>query len=140
MFCPNCESEFRPGFDRCAACDVALVESLQPAAEQPIPAGVPSYVEMADYCGYLDLTEVRAIRDRLEGTEIACEIAIRATPGARAAESEEFWLRIDVSRMKEVVALLESPTNDPNALSCSKCGQPVREEESFCANCGTRFS
>lgn len=28
MFCPNCRSEFRPGFTHCTKCDVALVDSL----------------------------------------------------------------------------------------------------------------
>jgi membrane protease YdiL (CAAX protease family) len=28
MFCPRCQDEFREGFTRCQACDVALVESL----------------------------------------------------------------------------------------------------------------
>ena len=30
MFCPNCKSEYREGFTRCASCDVALVSSLAP--------------------------------------------------------------------------------------------------------------
>lgn len=28
MFCPQCKSEYRPGFTRCADCGVALVDSL----------------------------------------------------------------------------------------------------------------
>ena len=28
MFCPDCQSEYRPGFYRCSDCDVALVEQL----------------------------------------------------------------------------------------------------------------
>ena len=28
MFCPKCESEYRPGFDRCADCDLPLVDAL----------------------------------------------------------------------------------------------------------------
>ena len=31
MFCPQCRSEYRAGFTRCADCDVALVESLDDA-------------------------------------------------------------------------------------------------------------
>ena len=30
MFCPNCRSEYRPGFYRCSDCDIALVEQLPP--------------------------------------------------------------------------------------------------------------
>ena len=32
MFCPTCGSEYRPGFERCAECDVQLVDTL-PVAE-----------------------------------------------------------------------------------------------------------
>lgn len=35
-FCPSCHSEFRPGFERCEECDVALVEAL-PAPPPPLP-------------------------------------------------------------------------------------------------------
>jgi hypothetical protein len=28
MFCPDCESEYRPGFTRCSDCDVDLVAEL----------------------------------------------------------------------------------------------------------------
>ena len=28
MICPNCKSEYRPGFDRCADCDEPLVDSV----------------------------------------------------------------------------------------------------------------
>jgi len=30
-FCPECQSEYREGFDRCASCDVALVSELPDA-------------------------------------------------------------------------------------------------------------
>jgi len=36
MFCPQCKAEYRPGFTRCADCDVELVDQL-PAAPAPEP-------------------------------------------------------------------------------------------------------
>ncbi len=30
MFCPECKAEYRPGFDRCTDCDVALVHDPPP--------------------------------------------------------------------------------------------------------------
>ena len=33
MYCPQCGAEFRPGFDRCADCDVALVHEPPPAED-----------------------------------------------------------------------------------------------------------
>jgi hypothetical protein len=32
MFCPNCKSEYRPGFTHCVDCDVDLVDSLEGAS------------------------------------------------------------------------------------------------------------
>ena len=31
MFCPECKTEYRPGFTRCSDCDVDLVEVLSPS-------------------------------------------------------------------------------------------------------------
>ncbi len=33
MFCPQCGAEFRPGFDRCNSCDVALVHDPPPEVD-----------------------------------------------------------------------------------------------------------
>lgn len=35
-YCPNCRSEYRPGFDTCADCGAGLVEELLPQ-EEPAP-------------------------------------------------------------------------------------------------------
>lgn len=40
-FCPACRSEFRPGFERCEECDVALVGELPPESRVSNPAYVP---------------------------------------------------------------------------------------------------
>ncbi len=38
MFCPQCGAEYRPGFDRCADCDVALTPEPPPEKDhQAIP-------------------------------------------------------------------------------------------------------
>jgi len=48
MFCPDCKAEYRPGFTRCADCDVDLVYELsedQPVSREADLAGdlVPVY-------------------------------------------------------------------------------------------------
>ncbi len=39
MFCPVCGDEYRPGFERCADCSVALVETLEPRFHAPPSSG-----------------------------------------------------------------------------------------------------
>ena len=36
MFCPQCKAEYRPGFTRCADCDVELVENYVEAVRHPL--------------------------------------------------------------------------------------------------------
>jgi hypothetical protein len=38
MFCPQCQTEYRPGFTECPDCSVSLVDELQPEPE-PTPEG-----------------------------------------------------------------------------------------------------
>ena len=152
MFCPRCESEFRPGFTRCGACDVDLVDSLdavqESAAEAPSMPSMP--VAMAEVCGYLDFADARRERDLLHGEGILTELVVRVSPDCVPGDPivEEYWLRAEAQQMKRVQALLEGQPahaepaqEEPPAGSfkCSNCGRPVREEESFCANCGMRF-
>ncbi len=37
MFCPQCGAEYRPGFDRCADCDVALGSDPPPGEDHEAP-------------------------------------------------------------------------------------------------------
>jgi len=148
MFCPRCQCEFRPGYTRCVSCDVELVEDLSAVEPEHIdaPEPEPARIQFAEICGYLDLEEARRVRDLLHHSRIACELAIRATPESpvEGPVVEEFWLRADASQGRQVQALLEgSPAVEQpqgSGFKCSKCDRPVREDESYCANCGTRFS
>jgi len=59
MFCPECESEFRPGFTRCNECDVDLVERLEnPSSSEGHED--PDYVPISTAQGMLEEGQVRA--------------------------------------------------------------------------------
>jgi hypothetical protein len=145
MFCPKCECEFRPGFNRCQACDVDLVERLDSSDHDEVKAPEASMipVPMAEVCGFLDLVEARHVRDRVHREGIAAEILIRASPDTRPGGDvvEEYWLRAEAQQIRRVQALLDgNPEAEAQGdFKCSNCARPVRKEESFCANCGLRF-
>jgi hypothetical protein len=143
VFCPSCRSEFRPGFTRCGRCEVDLVAQLGPARETTAPPTAP--VTLAEYCGFLDLDEARATREQLREASIACDIVIRDAPTEPSGPvREEYWLRVDRERYREVHAIVGEPetavvAETEDELACGSCGQPVAVEETFCANCGARF-
>ena len=148
MFCPRCKDEFRSGFARCATCDVDLVDSLAgveaaPArakSKQDTATGEPALVPMREYCGFLTLDEARDARGRLKEKTILSEIVIREMPDS---SKEEYWLRVERDRYREVFTLLGFDEHDHNAyddtFSCAECGHEVAAAESFCPKCGARF-
>ena len=150
MFCPRCKCQFRPGYTRCVSCDVDLVDDLSTVKTEEIdaPEPEPVLIQFAEVCGYLDIEEARKVRDELHQAKIASELVIRVSPETPVSGAivEEYWLRADARQIRHVQALLEgsapAPTVDTPAsgFKCSNCKRPVHEDESFCANCGTRFS
>ena len=148
MFCPSCNDEFRPGFTRCATCDVGLVDNLGDVAaalvkkklKKDAATDQPTLVPMSEYCGFLTLDEARKARGQLKDHAIRSEIVIRELPGST---EEEFWLRVERDRYREVFKLLGFDEHEHNAhddtFSCGECGHEVAAAESFCPKCGTRF-
>ena len=63
MFCPNCRSEYRPGFTRCNGCDVALVDELAAEAQ-------PEFVELVEVLSIADAGQIPLIKSILEAEEI----------------------------------------------------------------------
>lgn len=151
MFCPKCRDEFRPGFTRCGRCNVDLVHELPArgagfAASSRDATGPP--IRMGEYCGFLTLDEARGARDRLRERRIRSDIVVRESPEADWDEPvrEEFWLRVDVSRAREIAGVLgevpeveDEGEDDASTFACGECGRQVAEDESFCPGCGARF-
>jgi hypothetical protein len=159
MLCPSCKCEFRSGFTRCEGCGVDLVEDLveNGSTETPIGEGEPDSVPeptsvgpvpMAEYCGFLELDEARSSRDQLRTEGIRSEILIRDAPApAGTPPIEEFWLRVEVARIKSVQKILgfdpaepveraDVEREDDESFECGGCGKTVSATESRCPHCG----
>ncbi len=153
MFCPNCKDEFRPGFTRCAGCDVDLVNDLSSVrgAAGQVAVAPPFPTKLVEYCGYFSLDEARDARDRLRVRRIRSEIVLREPPDASWDEpaAEEYWLRVDAGRTREVSAILGAipeedaagadEAEDELGFACGACKQALGGDEVFCPKCGTRF-
>lgn len=150
MFCPKCKDEFRQGFTRCGRCNVDLVEELGPTEPEAYASAdaPPAPVRLAEYCGYFSLDEARHARDLLRERRIRSDIVVREPPGAAWDEPvrEEYWLRADISRARDIPAILGPPPSVEDAtegedtgFACGDCGQKVAADETFCPECGARF-
>ena len=66
MFCPKCGAEYRPGFDHCADCDIALVHDPPPEKDhQAVP-----YVQVF---ATSEMDVIPVIKSLLQGAEIDFE-------------------------------------------------------------------
>lgn len=148
MFCPSCHDEFRPGFTRCASCDVALVEALDESAApvpEPLLAKATPDEPMINFCGFLTLEDARAARDTIREAKRPAEILIRDAPKTddAAAPQEEYWLRVrpkDVPKIDELIGSERIVTETPgDAFLCSACGTTVHASDLACPGCGMQF-
>jgi len=148
MFCPVCHDEYRPGFTRCATCDVDLVASVDAKAEAK-PAAVMSEVAaeeaVANFCGFLSLDEARAARDKVLTTRRRADILICEAPRVRPEDpfKEEFWLRVAPHDFRAVIDLIgvtpSAPTEEDEPFLCSACGATVQSSDAQCPGCGLGF-
>lgn len=107
MFCPECRSEFREGFTRCAECDVELVPSLpspdgDPDAalvrvlETSDPALIAVLKTVLEDAGIEFMTQNEAMQDMIGGGRLA---GLNPVLGP-----VEFWVREnDESAARELI-------------------------------------
>jgi hypothetical protein len=148
MFCPVCRDEYRPGFTRCATCDVDLVETPEAAAPRttaPIVAEVAAEEATANFCGFLSLDEARQARDKLRAASLPAEILIKDAPVSAEDPTvrEEFWLRVRPKDFRAIVGLIGfEPVETADAevaFQCDACGATVQASDDACPGCGLRF-
>lgn len=149
MFCPVCRDEYRPGFARCATCDVPLVASLDekaPAKAAPVLAEVAAEEATANFCGFLTLDEARHARDSVKKAGMPAEILIRdAPPPAGEPAAEEYWLRVRPRDFRAIVGIVgfepahSDDEDDAGVFGCAECGTTVPASAERCPGCGLRF-
>jgi len=150
MICPVCRDEYRPGFTRCAGCDVDLVDSLddtpRPKAQAAVIAEVAADEGMTNFCGFLNLEEARAARDTVRASHRRAEILICEAPGAKldAPLTEEYWLRVPPKDLRAVADLIgyepaAAVATEDDSFNCSACGATVHASDTKCPGCGLSF-
>ena len=141
MICPQCKAEYRPGFTRCADCDVDLVEELRPdsassrdpdgAAWPPeeIFEGEPLRViwegddqqECVEVCGELQSQEIPyKLNESIAGRYLKMHVDRSYRVGVRAADYEKARKALGYISDEEEEAIkgaeesgaLELPTQD----------------------------
>ena len=154
MWCPKCRSEFREGFEYCAACDADLVAELpseeavasdrgevRETAEDPV-----RQVKRAEFCGFLSLDEAAEARASLAEVGLSSEILIRDAPRLQGEDAarDEFWLRVDPDDTEAVGKVLEmeseNPADGPEPLRCPECNAKLDARDRLCLGCGTTIA
>jgi hypothetical protein len=97
---------------------------------------------LVDFCGFVSVDDARDGRDRLRAEKVACEIAIRESPESTPAHVvEEYWLRVDRNRVRDVVRLIGEPLPPAESAEetflCGACGAEVAIDATACSRCGT---
>ena len=90
MFCPQCRSEYREGFTRCADCDVELVPAL-PTGDAHEALNLVKVYESGD------ASVIPLIESLLQSAEIECVVTNKRRQYVTRSQLgfAEFWVRED---------------------------------------------
>ncbi len=155
MWCPKCRSEFRDGFEYCAACDADLVTELPSAEAQPSVREMEReraeepvrQVKRVEFCGFFSLNEAAGARASLAEAGLSSEILIRDAPRLQGEDEvrDEFWLRVDpddIGLVRKVLDMLESesPADGPDPQQCPECDARLDPRDRICLRCGVTIA
>lgn len=149
MFCPVCRCEYRPGFSRCATCEVDLVPNLDGApspARRPatMTAAAPRSEGRVQFCGFQVLDEAQQARGQLHERGIGSDILIRQATDEDGDESDrdEYWLLVGPSDFRAAQGILGYDLDEAGSgdtVFCSSCGEAVDPSDDACPHCGEKF-
>ncbi len=155
-FCPSCRAEFRPGFERCEACDTFLVSELEPDWTDPDVAAEALRERAVTVALTGALDALRRFRDELGRKKIPAVIG--PPPEGEEGGGRSCGTRLALYVAEEHVAsvrthLLDAAAGDPDihvpgeeegaedgpadASECPACGTVVRDPKAEeCPECG----
>jgi rRNA maturation endonuclease Nob1 len=147
-FCPICQAEFRPGFTRCNACDVDLVDQLEEEmdlSEENVKAALEGKELVGVTRGTLEV--VKETRDLLASHRIASIIVddedspqVHGMPQrvvlVVSKDDIEGAALVLGSQFKEMVEEEGMAPPDLKYENCPACGTQVPEEAEECPECG----
>ncbi len=108
MFCPQCRTEYREGFDVCADCDIKLVEVLDPEPD-------PEFVEYDCVLQTYNPADIAIIKSLLDGEGITYyfkgdHLALRPMGDAARLMVD----RQQVDRVKDLIKDLKLSYTEPS--------------------------
>jgi hypothetical protein len=125
MICPNCQAEYREGFDRCADCDIALVRELE--SESP-DSGDPSSPELISVLETEDSSFLSDVIELIEEEKIPYVLQSGTALGM------DSFLQSDALEWRAVLYtpdhLLETVENCIAKVKSDRSKQPVEEDTS----------
>jgi hypothetical protein len=126
MYCPQCQAEFRPGFDRCNECDVPLVAALptQEIAPEEALEVVFSSRDPTLWPVVRSLFDARGIPYVVQGEKAMGLLPIAPIGGILGRTGMQARLLVPTSRVEEARALIADTDDVENAT------EPLDEEES----------
>ncbi len=104
MFCPNCKTEYRPGFTRCADCGAELVDLL-PEEEEVTENREPDNDELVPVLQTWDRADVLSIRTALD--PVGIEYFIQGEMLSAFRKSDPFVLIVKEKDAEQVRELLK---------------------------------
>jgi len=157
--CPSCEAEFRDGFDRCATCDVALVEPGQLEQEAALHGSPKERLQTAQkaFIPQPSLTAARELEGALLGAEIDCYTHVEEADtdvALGSASSMQYAVVIAQDQIETVkdamkdrfAAMLESEgfgslqtdaiDLESEEVTCPACSTTAALVNGECAECG----
>ena len=103
MFCPQCKTEYRPGFTRCADCGSELVDAL-PEEREEIQEREVDNAKLVPVLETMDRSDVVSIRMVLDGEGIEYFLQGETLWGFRHVDPMVLLVREeDVARAREAL-------------------------------------